>query len=177
MKYYIISSDGLIIAESQNILLMTYGIQPLPLPQDYEINKYIVVNGELVRNSDWDEEQFVKAKQLKYEEALTKAYEYQENGTVEYKNCVFEMSKANRDNLRDTVEALTLMGETETTWNDKNDKLVTLTIEDIQYIRLNLILSAIQKLWITDYPTYKSRIEQAETIEEVEAIVIDYGEE
>lgn len=124
-----------------------------------------------------DAELLEQAKQAKYDEALDKAYEYQENGTVEYKNCVFEMSKANRDNLRDTVEALTLMGETETTWNDKNDELVVINLEDIQYIRLNLILGNIQKLWIQNYPTYKQEIAEAQTIADVNAIVINYGED
>ena len=121
------------------------------------------------------EEKLQIAKENKYDEALEKAYDYEQNGTVEYKNCIFEMSITNRNNLRDTVEALTVLGETETTWNDKNDELVTLTIEDIQYIRLNLILGAIQKLWIVDYPQYKQAIEEAETVEEVEAIEINYG--
>lgn len=121
-----------------------------------------------------DERELKTAKEAKYNEALSKAYDYEENGTVEHKNCVFEMSLKNRDNLRDTVEALTTTGQTETTWNDKNDNLVILTLEDIQYIRLNLILGRIQKLWITQYPEYLTAIEEATTVEEVEAIEIDY---
>lgn len=121
------------------------------------------------------EEKLQIAKENKYDEALEKAYDYEQNGTVEYKNCIFEMSITNRNNLRDTVEALTALGQEETTWNDKNDELVILTIEDIQYIRLNLILGAIQKLWISDYPQYKQAIDNAETIEEVEEIEINYG--
>lgn len=122
-----------------------------------------------------EEEKLEIAKNNKFNEALNCAYDFEQNGTVEFKNCIFEMSVTNRNNLRDTVEALTALGETETTWNDKNDELVVLTIEDIQYIRLNLILGAIQKLWIEDYPQYKQAIAEAETVEEVEAIDINYG--
>ena len=124
-----------------------------------------------------DKELLEQAKQKKYDEALQKANDYQQNGTVEHKNCVFEMSDSNRKNLSDTEEALKLQGIEETTWLDKDDNYVVLTIEDIQYIRLNLILAEIQKLWIIKYPTYKELIAEAETVEEVNAIVIDYTQE
>ena len=119
-------------------------------------------------------EKLAEAKEAKIAEALEKANLYQQNGVVEHKNCVFEMSDSNRKNLSDTEEALKLQGIEETTWLDKDDNYVTLTVDDIQYIRLNLILAAIQKLWIVDYPLYKELIEAAETIEEVEAIEIVY---
>lgn len=138
------------------------------------LDRYIYSNGEIILNPNYESEELTKAKQDKTKEALNKAYDYEENGTVEYKNCVFEMSKSNRDNLRDTVDALVATGQTQTTWNDKNDELVILTLEDIQYIRLNLILGNIQKLWITDYPSYLTQIDNATTVEEVEAIEIVY---
>lgn len=131
---------------------------------------YILYNGSYVT----EEEILPDVKQVKYDEALQKANDYQQNGTVEHKNCVFEMSDSNRKNLSDTEEALKLQGIEETTWLDKDDNYVVLTIEDIQYIRLNLILAEIQKLWIIKYPTYKELIAEAETVEEVNAINIDY---
>lgn len=115
-------------------------------------------------------------KSIKLAECLSKAFEYEKNGTVEYKNCVFEMSESNRINLRDTVEALTLQNKTSTYWNDKNDNLVELTIEELQTIRLELILGVIQDLWINKYPTKKSEINNAQTLEELNAININYGE-
>lgn len=141
-------------------------------------DKWDIIDGVFTDITDTPEyiaKHLAEAKEAKYKEALQKANEYQQNGSVEYKNCVFEMSDSNRKNLSDTEEALKLMGETETTWLDKDDNYIVLTIEDIQYIRLNLILATIQQLWIVKYPHYKQLIEQAETIEEVEAIVIDYG--
>ena len=121
------------------------------------------------------EELLRRAKATKTEEALDKARDLEQNGTVEYKDCVFEMSYSNRLNLENTQEALEKMGQESTEWNDKNDTIVELTVEDIQYIRLNLILGRIQKLWIEDYPTYLELIEEAQTVEEVEAIEIDYS--
>src|SRR5574344_2581382 len=110
-------------------------------------NEYLE-NGEVKVNENYKKEQLEKAKEAKQEENLKKAKEYEQNGTVEYKNCLFEMSDSNRKNLSDTQEALTLQGLTSTKWNSKDDTLVELTIEDIQNIRLNLILGEIQKLWL-----------------------------
>lgn len=124
-----------------------------------------------------DAELLEQLKRAKHTEALEKANLYQQEGTVEHKNCVFEMSDSNRKNLSDTQEALTLQGEIETTWLDKDDNYVILTVEDIQYIRLNLILAEIQKLWIVKYPNYKQQIEEATTVEEVNEIIIDYTQD
>ena len=52
--------------------------------------------------------------------------------------------------VSDTEEALKLMGEESTEWLDKEDNLVELTVTDIQYIRLNLILASIRELWIVN---------------------------
>jgi hypothetical protein len=174
--YYAFIQDNKIIGSGQCPRLNCTGIEITE--EIYNNIEHYIWDGEaVVLNPNYDAEQLEKAKEIKCEEALQKANDYQQNGSVEYKNCVFEMSDSNRKNLSDTEEALKLMGETETTWLDKDDNYVVLTIEDIQYIRLNLILAAIQQLWIVKYPYYKQLIEEAETIEEVKAIVIDYIEE
>lgn len=115
------------------------------------------------------------AKKMKLDEALSLAYDWQENGFVEFKGSRFEMNESNRNNLRETQEALELMGQNETQWNDKDDNIITLALSDIQYIRLNLILNSIKKLWLEDYPNYKTQINECETVEEVERIKIHYG--
>ena len=136
-------------------------------------NEYLE-NCEVKVNENYKKEQLKKAKEAKQEENLKKAKEYEQTGTVEYKNCLFEMSDSNRKNLSDTQEALTLQGLTSTQWNSKDDTLVELTIEDIQFVRLNLILQTIQKIWIEDYPNYKSLIDKATTLEELNNIIINY---
>lgn len=158
-----------------------YTEQPLD-PYIYNLEKveetqdeYVLDGDEFVlRTPEWDEKQLEEAKQLKYEEALLKAKDFEQNGCVEYKNAKFEMSDSNRNNLRETQEALTLMGQESTEWNDKDDNIITLTIEDIQYIRLNLILNAVRTLWIESYPAYLVQIAEAQTVEEVNNIVINY---
>lgn len=167
----------------QNNKIKFYVAEPLN-PNFYNIdkweetqNEYALEGDEYVKiDAEYIAQKLQEAKEKKYEEASLKAFEYQQNGTVEHKNCIFEMSDSNRKNLSDTEEALKLQGLEETTWLDKDDNYVVLTIDDIQYIRLNLILATIQKLWIEDYPAYKQQIAEAETVEEVNAIIIDYGE-
>ena len=181
MKYFFNFENGKIISIStgecvdENIECVEVTEQMYNNVQIYGTNYYIYSNGEVVLNPNYEAEQLQTAKENKYNEALEKAYDFEQNGTVEYKNCVFEMAKSNRDNLRDTVDALNAIGQTETTWNDKNDELVILTIEDIQYIRLNLVLGKIQKLWISDYPAYQKQIKEAETVEDVNLIEIVYN--
>lgn len=55
MRYYTIQNDGLLIAETRQALERFYD-NVLELPSDYEQGKYIVVDGELILNTDWEEE-------------------------------------------------------------------------------------------------------------------------
>ena len=55
MRYYTIQNNGLLIAENKQALERFYN-NVLPLPEDYEQGKYIVVNNELVLNPDFEEE-------------------------------------------------------------------------------------------------------------------------
>lgn len=55
MRYYTIQNNGLLIAENKQALERFYN-NVLPLPDDYEQGKYIVVNNELVLNPDFEEE-------------------------------------------------------------------------------------------------------------------------
>lgn len=172
--YYTIQNNNLLMADNEQALSRYYDDVKI-LPSDYNAQKYNIIDNELVLNHDYENELLEETRANKLDEALAKAYDFEQNGSVEYKNCVFEMSLSNRHNLDNTQEALEKSGKTETPWNDKNDELVTLTLEDVQYIRLNLILGRIKKLWITDYPKYKNQILSAETVEELEQIEINYN--
>jgi len=52
MKYYAIENNGILIAENQEALKYYKNVQVLP--EDYELNKYIVVDGVLVLNPDFE---------------------------------------------------------------------------------------------------------------------------
>lgn len=55
MKYYTIQNEQLIMAENEQALTRFYG-NVLPLPNDYEERKYIIIDEELVLNPNWEEE-------------------------------------------------------------------------------------------------------------------------
>lgn len=55
--FYTIQNDSLLIADNRQALERFYD-NVLELPDDYEAGKYIVVEGELVLNPDWEEEQY-----------------------------------------------------------------------------------------------------------------------
>jgi len=54
--YYTIQNDSILIAENAEPLIKYYG-EALELPEDYEAGKYIVVEGELALNENFEEEQ------------------------------------------------------------------------------------------------------------------------
>ena len=54
--YYTIQNGNILISESEQALTRFYN-NVLPLPNDYEEGKYIVVNNELVLNPDYEQEQ------------------------------------------------------------------------------------------------------------------------
>ena len=62
MRYYTIQNNGILIADNEQALTRFYD-NVLPLPDDYEDGKYIIVNNELVLNPNWEEEQAEKEKQ------------------------------------------------------------------------------------------------------------------
>lgn len=63
LKYYTITNEEqLLTAETEYALLRFYD-NVKPLPDDYEIGKYVVENGELVRNPDYEAEQELKEKE------------------------------------------------------------------------------------------------------------------
>ena len=62
MKYYIINNENVMIANNPNALA-DYGLPIKELPEDYDEGKYIIVDGELVLNPDWEEEKRQKERE------------------------------------------------------------------------------------------------------------------
>ena len=60
--YYVIINNGLIISENQNILKETYGYVD-KLPEDYVEGKYLVIDGRLQLNQNYEEEQAQKERE------------------------------------------------------------------------------------------------------------------
>ena len=60
--YYTIQNNKILIAENEQTLTRFYN-NVLPLPNDYEDSKYIVDNGELVFNPNWEEDKAQKERE------------------------------------------------------------------------------------------------------------------
>ena len=126
-----------------------------------------------------DEEVLVQAKESKYTEANTKAHEYLDGG-----NALFEFEEGKHIEATDgniakmTAYALAFVtGQLQPTdtvlWNTKEDETVELNQEQIGIILVGL--GQVQaSVWAIKFPAYVQAIEQAQTIEEVNAIIIDY---
>lgn len=147
--------------------------------QGYEIRETDVA---LEAWGNTDSEVLVLAKQAKYNEANSKAKEYLDSG-----NALFELEEGKHIEATDgniakmTAYALAyITGQLQPTdtvvWNTKEDETVELNQEQIGLILAGL--GQVQALvWAVKFPAYVQAIEQAETVEEVNGIVIDYTQE
>lgn len=178
MKYYTIQNNLILIADTEQALARFYN-NVLTLPDDYEEGKYIVVDGELVRNHNWEEEKLRELKEKKYKEANKKAFEYLESGNAVYTYEEGKSIEATDGNIAKLGLALVnfiLQQDYTSTieWNTKENENVQLNAEQLQIIVAGL--QGIQaEVWTVKFPAYNTAISEAETAEEVNAIVIDYN--
>lgn len=170
----------------QNNKIKFYTEQPLNQTL-YNIDKveetddeYVLDGDEYVlKDAEYIAKQLQLAKQAKYQEANLKANEYLQSGEALYE---FEEGKhieATDGNIaKMTAYALAYVtGQLQPTdtvvWNTKEDETVELNQAQIVQI-LNGLGNVQAVVWSVEYPVYVNMIETATTIEEVEAIVIDY---
>lgn len=121
-----------------------------------------------------------QAKQAKYQEANSKANTYLQSGEALYE---FEEGKhieATDGNIaKMTAYALAYVtGQLQPTdvvvWNTKEDETIELT--QAQIVQILSGLGQVQaSVWSIQYPAYVNAINEAQTIEEVEAIEINYN--
>lgn len=147
-------------------------------------NKVLVENDELVLNPDFEVQELEKAKQAKYDEANIKARYYLESGEALYpfvQNDVtyhIEATDGNIAKIGLKATSLLIVQDFETTfpWNTKED--ININLNALEGKEIAEGLGNIQDIvWTIKFPLYIKKIENAETIEEVEAIVIDYAKE
>jgi len=137
--------------------------------------KYILYNGSYAT----EEEILPTVKQKKYDEANNGAKEFLESGEA-----LFEFEEGKHIEATDgniaklTAYALAYVtGQLEPTetvvWNTKEDETVELNAEQIAFIvkGLGLVQASV---WSVQFPAYVQAIERANTIEEVNAINIEY---
>lgn len=116
-----------------------------------------------------------QAKDAKYSEALNGANYFIENEAVFQfdENNSIEATDGNIGKMTAYALAFQTGTVTEVQWTSKEDNVLVLNAEDI----LNILtgLGNIQSdIWNVQFVNYKNAIEEAETIEEVEAIEVHY---
>ena len=129
-----------------------------------------------------EQEKLKQAKETKFKEILEKAYEYEnKTGLVSFdgrisdtETQVLHTELFNQGKFFQMVIGFTqgvLTGDQ--LYNTKEDINVLINSEEAQAIYF-AIKNATEKLWTVDYLYYKNLIEQAETVEDVEAVEVDY---
>ena len=170
--YYTIKNNNLLIAETPFALSKFYeDIKELPF--DYENGKYIIENEQLVLNENFETEKMAELKQNKLNEALKKAYEAEETGTVLYKDAVFETNSKNISKLTAMLSMIDAGIIESVQWLSKDDIQIELKKEDLLSIG-QLIAEYTGALWNVQYLAFKERIENAETVQELNEIEIEY---
>lgn len=146
---------------------------------------YIIEEQEdkLVALGYTEQEKLKQAKEIKLKEILEKAYEYEnKTGLVSFDGRISETETQvlhtelfNQGKFFQMVIGFSqgvLTGDQ--LYNTKEDINVSINAEEAQAIYF-AIKNATEKLWTVDYLYYKSLIEQAETVEDVEAVEVDYS--
>ena len=142
------------------------------------IDHYIWDGAEIILNPNYEQEKLIEIKTQKYIEAKEKAYTFLESGEALYE---FEEGKhieATDGNIgKFTAYALKFIAGSTTpvVWCTKEDETVMLNQEQVDDILQGL--GAVQaQVWTVKFTDFVQAINEAETIEEVEAIEIDYTE-
>ena len=99
-----------------------------------------------------------------------------ENGYVTFKDAQFETNAQTVGDLTATMLMLQAQQDPNATylWLSKDDKVVELTLEDFGTLG-GLIAEYKNTIWQEKYIAYKTQIEQAQTVDAVNKIKLDYA--
>ena len=122
-----------------------------------------------------DEETLEQARFGKQAENTTKAKQAIEDGYVTFKEAQFETNAQTVGDLTATMLMLQAQQDPNAIymWLSKDDQVVELTLEDFGTLG-GLIAEYKNTIWQEKYITYKTQIEQAQTVDAVNNIDLDY---
>lgn len=120
------------------------------------------------------EELLVDRKAAKQQANTEKAKLAVENGHVVFKNAEFETNAQTVGDLTATMLLMQAGGLETYMWLSRDDQAVALTVEDFGTLG-GLIAEYKNTIWQEKYINYKAQIEQAQSVEAVNAIVLDYN--
>ena len=126
---------------------------------------------DISQTPEYIAEELKKAKEVKLQENITKRDEYLLAGVV-YKDVLFDSDTDQKINLQFYIPN---MNDTDTViWFGKDNQQLECTNEDLLAIG-GLIGSLTVKVWSVQNPAYIEQINNAKTIEELNAININYN--
>ena len=179
--FYVINNNQ-VYCKSNNIesLLSYENILELEnITVDYfnnNIDKYKIINNKLTDISQTPEyiaEQLKKAKEIKIQENAQKRDEHLLAGVI-YKDVLFDSDTDSKANL---LFAASGMDDTQTViWLGKDNQPLECNKQDIYNIGATIGAMTVD-VWSVKNPYYLQAIENAKTLEELQAIVIDYEAE
>ena len=112
-------------------------------------------------------------KEQKQKENTALAKNAVENGYVNFKSAQFETNAQTVGDLTASMLLVQQAGLESYSWLTKDDKVVELTLEDFGTLG-GLIAQYKAGVWNGNYLNFKEQIENAETLEELEEIELDY---
>ena len=176
MKYYayiingVLNDGGIAPLEAENLI-------NVEITQEVynNLDRYIwdKKKKELIINPYYDAERLLQAKTYKNLENTMKAKSAVENGYVTFKDAQFETNAQTVGDLTATERMMEKYGIETYEWLSRDDKVVVLTLADFGTLG-SLIAGYKAHIWNEEYLTYKQQINNAKTVEEVEAIEIIY---
>jgi len=163
----------------------------LPLvdvPKDYKDNenKYIFDGlkfNDISQTPDYITDQLTSAKTVKLTEVNTKAYDYEDNGSISYTginadgNSVtvqIETSDKNIGKINGLINMFNAEKITQYIWSAKDDTQFIIKKDDA-YNLSGLFAEFSSKIWIEKQPYFKNLVEKATTIDELNTIGVDYS--
>lgn len=136
---------------------------------------YIINDGQLIINPNYEEQKLFAAKEKKYQEALNGANDFINNEACFQfdENNSIEATDGNIAKFTAYAVGFSTGQLQQVYWTSKEDNVIVLNAEDVQNILFGL--GSIQgDVWNVQFVAYKTAIDEAQTVAEVERIVINY---
>ena len=145
-------------------------------------DEYVMQGDKYILKSAVFELLLQKAKNKKQKEASDKAKLAIENGYVEYKNAKIETNTQTVSDLNTIRQMCVVLGQTTYNWLSKDDILLNLIIdtqnpvENDDFVKIGVLITEFKnKIWTEEYTGYLNAILNAQTLEEINNINIDYA--
>ncbi len=145
-------------------------------------DEYVIQGDKYILKSAVFELLLQEAKNKKQKEASDKAKLAIENGYVEYKNAKIETNTQTVSDLNTIRQMCVVLGQTTYNWLSKDDILLNLIIdtqnpvENDDFVKIGVLITEFKnKIWTEEYTGYLNAILNAQTLEEINNINIDYA--